>query len=1050
MVFSRIRWACLLLVVGWACSDKKAPGLTPCGQEVDCQEGMGCPDGACRPKCATNEECKEGHVCDSGYCKRSCSEDKECASNERCLRGYCVLKRDADCVDADHDGYGNNCQAGTDCNDQDPLTHPGSMEVCDDGIDNDCDGRTDAADADCFCTAGQTRSCYNGPAGTLANGVCHAGVSLCGPNQLFGPCLGEKAPAAGEYPDETLCDGLDNNCNGDADENLLNRCGECFPLNDQLVELCGDGLDNNCDGVIDENCNCDPNCHCADQEHGSNCECHPPIHQPCYSGPPGTLGFGICHGGFHDCRPAGSGYAWTECVGEVLPGQECANGEADVADNDCDGATDEDCLADKDGDGYSPPEDCNDSPEMGANIHPGAPETCNSIDDNCNGIVDEGVMNACAGCGEVPAEVCGDGLDNNCNGLVDENCGGCSGSEQKACYLGQDGTQGKGSCHAGVMTCDGEFWSECQNEVHSSPEICDGVDNDCDGETDERWAIGSNACGWCNGTEICDGVDNDCDALTDEGLRNACGRCITCTRNEDCAEGATCNPETNVCEETDCDALDNDCDGLVDEELLTACGTCPQGACYVEGWDKPGQCEADLRACQGTIPDPLDPDAITLGEGMARTPFIYIAVTGNNAVAKLDTESGAVLWEKPSGGTWPSRTAVALDYSVWVGNRGFYCNGGPDNCSDPNYSNAVHMDADGNILCRVDAINTARGVAIDGEGNAWIGTYYGQKLYKVHGNDVNNIDCTRPPCCKRLGTYSVGVSIYGLAIDGNGFLWTSSSPNTVKVNTVDGSIVTTVANPWYYGIAIDRNNDVWLGGWGGSGPVHRLLGVAPYTRFDTGVNNVTAVAVATDGFIWGSSYGTNQVVKIDPVSGAVVCRGAIPALGGNLDNGSPRPHGVALDANGKVWVPSRYGGYANRFNPADCSLDKSFPVHPNLELYTYSDMTGMQLRTVTTNEGHWVQNFDSGYSAPIWHSATWQADTPPSTSVTVSFVSADSEAWLQSNHSPVCGPFSASPADLRSCVSLQGHRWLSADVRLGTSKDGVRPIFRNLQVFWSY
>jgi hypothetical protein len=74
---------------------------------------------------------------------------------------------------------------------------------------------------------------------------------------------------------------------------------------------------------------------------------------------------------------------------------------------------------------------------------------------------------------------------------------------------------------------------------------------------------------------------------------------------------------------------------------------------------------------------------------------------------------------------------------------------------------------------------------------------------------------------------------------------------------------------------------------------------------------------------------------------------------------------------------------------------------------------------------------------------------PVDTSVTVSFVSADSEAELVTNPSPVCGPFSASPADLLSCAGLQGHRWLSADVQLNTTQDGIRPSFKNLRVFWS-
>jgi hypothetical protein len=123
------------------------------------------------------------------------------------------------------------------------------------------------------------------------------------------------------------------------------------------------------------------------------------------------------------------------------------------------------------------------------------------------------------------------------------------------------------------MYCDGEFWSACEGDVIPEPEVCDGADNDCDTETDERWAIGSNACGWCDSTEACDGVDNDCDGLVDEGLRNGCGDCIFCASDADCPANTVCDPGTSRCRETACDGLDNNCDGLVDAEPCGCAGT---------------------------------------------------------------------------------------------------------------------------------------------------------------------------------------------------------------------------------------------------------------------------------------------------------------------------------------------------------------------------------------------------------------------------------------------------------------------------------------------
>ena len=144
-------------------------------------------------------------------------------------------------------------------------------------------------------------------------------------------------------------------------------------------------------------------------------------------------------------------------------------------------------------------------------------EQCNDVDDDLDGVVDEGLRNACGECGVLPEEIC-DGEDNDCDGEIDEG-------HLNAC----------GAC--GPVPAD----------------VCDGEDNDCDGEVDEGV---DNACGACGPVpqEICDGEDNDCDGEADEGLLNACGQC-----GEVPAEV--------------CDGIDNDCDGEVDEGDVCPCPT---------------------------------------------------------------------------------------------------------------------------------------------------------------------------------------------------------------------------------------------------------------------------------------------------------------------------------------------------------------------------------------------------------------------------------------------------------------------------------------------
>jgi hypothetical protein len=105
-------------------------------------------------------------------------------------------------------------------------------------------------------------------------------------------------------------------------------------------------------------------------------------------------------------------------------------------------------------------------------------------------------IGASAGCG--PVELCGpgntgNGLDDNCNGQVDEGCTCVPGQVQK-CFLGPPGKHGVGACTDGTQTCQGtEFpgWGPCKGSIGPSQEVCDNLDNDCNGCTDDGLCCGA-------------------------------------------------------------------------------------------------------------------------------------------------------------------------------------------------------------------------------------------------------------------------------------------------------------------------------------------------------------------------------------------------------------------------------------------------------------------------------------------------------------------------------------------------------------------------------
>ena len=464
----------------------------------------------------TNPQCTVSE-CDAGYFKANdyqClaegeTQCKPCFNDNQCEGGVCVMLSGADaclvsCVD-------DECPDFSQC-----TTLPGKPGKWCAPVSNDCSCSK--------ANAGAMRPCSF----TSDFGVCF-GQEVCDPENGWIGC--NAAVAAAE-----VCDGLDNDCNGAVDDGLdlgvacevedpeigscpgvqlcMGEAGWLCSAPKPQVEVC-DYQDNDCDGEIDEDFLSDGKYgalhHCGSCE--KDCDGSLP-HATAFCDPAGaapSCKVEQCDPGFYPLNDV-------QCI--LPPDVQCAECE-----------TDADCYLMV----------CAPTPHFDHCMQP-----CNG-DDDCD------QWHQCQEAGD-KGKVCFP-ISGSCE------CGPENDGLQWGCSVENE----FGICF-GVETCDPvEGWSECDADIPSE-EICNGIDDDCDGVIDEdlpEWqpCEKSNEWGVCEGLAICMGTP-----------------------------GWVCQAQEPA--EESCDYQDNDCDGAVDEDFAA------------EGkYDQDEHCGTCNNSCSGAIPD---------------------------------------------------------------------------------------------------------------------------------------------------------------------------------------------------------------------------------------------------------------------------------------------------------------------------------------------------------------------------------------------------------------------------------------------------------------
>jgi hypothetical protein len=583
---------------------------------------------------------------------------------------------------------------------------------------------------------------------------------------------------------------------------------------------------------------------------------------------------------------------------------------------------------------------------------------------------------------------------------ITEGCP-CQGEPPASCFDGNEAVAQAGACAEGTRSCLDGFWGACEGQVLPGAELCgDGLDNDCDGSSDEGARCDCEegclveddecfAAGQATGLE-----QDDCDLLL--GMRQSGGqwawiantqdsslsridtvRAVEVARFATVGEGAHGAPSPSVaCEAAqvlvngptgNCPsrtAVAGNGDAFVANRAFGAQGTVTRVAAELERCvDRDGdgtiETSADLDGDSTISADPADGEI-------------------------LGSRDECLLWTTPVGGVAGVPRALAL--------------------APPRWPREI--------------------------GEVWVGVFFERSALVLDPDSGEITD-----------SLALDIQPYGAAPSPDGRIWFTETDweSEFGLQAVDAeghAVEPPIEPPAFdgcagsYGIAIDEEGRVWRG----SSPCAGVFRYDPATEdWDHFVPDATGeslgVAADGEGRIWAVFFRNQdrqriaRAARLDGETGETDRWYDLRGLVGDA-------WGVDVDGEGDVWVVSREDDQAIQIDPLTGEMTA---VAVGDEPYTYSDFTGAQLRMVTDPSGRWDQLFEGCPVGPTrWFDVAIEAEAPVGAGVRIRHRVADDLATLTTL------PWSDThqrTASLRG----EGGRFLEVRVELWSSDDGWTP-----------